>query len=90
MKKRGAKILYTNEADRKQARLESKRKWRLKNKNKILQYNKEYMSKNKLSKKVSKFITDGFGSTWSKKCPSCGKNTMQVVRPGKVQCKKCS
>lgn len=34
-------------------------------------------------------ITDGFGSTWLKRCPECKKNTMSVVRPGKVQCNKC-
>ena len=34
-------------------------------------------------------ISDGFGSTWSKKCPMCGKDTMEVVRPGKVQCANC-
>jgi hypothetical protein len=33
-------------------------------------------------------ITDG-STTWSKRCPECGGLTMQVVRPGKVQCAKC-
>lgn len=30
-------------------------------------------------------IEDGFGSSWDKRCPSCGAD-MEVVRPGKVQC----
>lgn len=34
-------------------------------------------------------IEDGFGSSWSKKCGICGKDTMEVVRPGKVQCSNC-
>ena len=34
-------------------------------------------------------ISDGFGSTWSSWCPECGKKTMQVVRPGSVQCGNC-
>lgn len=33
-------------------------------------------------------ITDGY-TTWSKRCPECGGLTMQVVRPGKVQCAVC-
>lgn len=40
-------------------------------------------------KEVSDTIEDGFGSAWSKRCPECGKNSMQVVRPGKAQCKYC-
>ncbi len=35
------------------------------------------------------FITDGFGNTWSIICPYCGKFSMHVVRPGKVQCSEC-
>ena len=35
------------------------------------------------------FITDGEGNFWSRRCPSCGKDTMSVVRPGKVQCSEC-
>lgn len=31
-------------------------------------------------------IEDGFGSSWSKRCPICGKLTMAVMRPGDVQC----
>jgi hypothetical protein len=34
-------------------------------------------------------ITDGFGSYWSKTCPQCGKDSMEVVRPGSCQCKEC-
>jgi hypothetical protein len=34
-------------------------------------------------------IEDGFGSVWSAYCPECGKKSMQVMRPGKVQCKNC-
>jgi len=33
-------------------------------------------------------ITDDY-SYWSKRCPRCGRNSMQVVRPGKVQCWRC-
>ena len=33
-------------------------------------------------------ITDDY-QTWSKTCPMCGQDTMQVVRPGKVQCSNC-
>ena len=35
------------------------------------------------------FITDGFGNSWDKICPECGKDTMKIVRPGKVQCENC-
>ena len=34
-------------------------------------------------------IADGHGSAWSIVCPDCGKRTMHVVRPGKVQCGEC-
>jgi len=34
-------------------------------------------------------ISDGFGSTWLKRCPECGKDSMVVIRPGKVQCNNC-
>lgn len=34
-------------------------------------------------------IYDGFGSAWSSTCPECGQKTMEVVRPGKVQCGNC-
>jgi len=33
-------------------------------------------------------ITDDY-QTWSKTCPMCDQDTMQVVRPGKVQCSNC-
>ena len=32
---------------------------------------------------------DGFGNSWSKTCPMCHMQTMQIVRPGKVQCSIC-
>ena len=34
-------------------------------------------------------IDDGFGNMWSKTCPECGKESMEIVRPGKVQCAYC-
>lgn len=34
-------------------------------------------------------IEDGFGSVWSVVCPTCNNESMEVVRPGKVQCRKC-
>jgi hypothetical protein len=34
-------------------------------------------------------IDDGFGSEWSAWCPECGKKSMSIVRPGKVQCGNC-
>lgn len=34
-------------------------------------------------------IEDGFGSIWSITCPKCGRNSMQVIRPGEAQCKYC-
>ena len=34
-------------------------------------------------------IEDGFGSAWSKRCPECGRLSMQVVRPGSAQCSHC-
>ena len=34
-------------------------------------------------------ISDGFGSIWSAFCPTCGEQSMEVVRPGKVQCGNC-
>ena len=40
-------------------------------------------------KDSSAIIEDGFGSSWSAFCPMCGFKTMQVVRPGKVQCSFC-
>ena len=36
-----------------------------------------------------KTLDDGFGSQWSNKCPNCGDFSMQIVRPGKVQCGNC-
>lgn len=34
-------------------------------------------------------ISDGFGGFWSAWCRECGKKSMHVVRPGKVQCSFC-
>ena len=34
-------------------------------------------------------VEDGFGSEWSAWCPECGRKSMQVVRPGKIQCPYC-
>lgn len=39
--------------------------------------------------KSEETVTDGFGRTWSKKCPTCGKDEVFVVRPGKVKCGNC-
>jgi hypothetical protein len=40
-------------------------------------------------KKHQEQITDGFGNFWSKTCPMCHEDSMEIVRPGKVQCYKC-
>ncbi len=37
----------------------------------------------------SEAITDGFGNYWPKRCPECGRMSMEVVRPGKAQCEYC-
>ena len=34
-------------------------------------------------------IDDGFGNSWSKTCPFCKMQSMEIVRPGKVQCAVC-
>lgn len=34
-------------------------------------------------------IEDGFGSKWSRTCPTCGLGTVHVNRPGEVQCDYC-
>ncbi len=34
-------------------------------------------------------ISDGHGSTWSAWCNRCGRKSMRVMRPGKVQCGEC-
>ena len=31
-------------------------------------------------------LEDGHGSAWSKRCPVCEELSMQIVRPGSVQC----
>jgi len=39
--------------------------------------------------KQDDIIEDGYGGAWSIVCCMCGARTMQVVRPGKVQCSMC-
>lgn len=34
-------------------------------------------------------LDDGFGNTWSRQCAMCHEFTMEIVRPGKVQCTNC-
>ncbi len=34
-------------------------------------------------------ITDGRGCVWSIQCPSCLKDTMEVIEPGEAQCPEC-
>ena len=34
----------------------------------------------------SNTISDGFGNFWDKLCDICGENTLEIVRPGKIQC----
>ena len=36
-----------------------------------------------------KIIEDGFGNRWYIKCPICNQDSMEIVRPGKVQCSNC-
>ena len=38
---------------------------------------------------LSQSISDGFGGEWSRKCPECCEMSMEIVRPGKVQCGNC-
>jgi hypothetical protein len=45
--------------------------------------------KHAVSRSCGDTIEDGFGGVWSKRCPMCGRNGMQVMRPGKVQCRYC-
>lgn len=40
-------------------------------------------------KLANPFVEDGFGNTWSKACPQCHHESMEVVRPGKIQCRLC-
>ena len=37
----------------------------------------------------SSYIEDGFGNSCSTICPDCHRHSMEVVRPGKVQCGFC-
>lgn len=43
----------------------------------------------KIEKSAGPTIEDGFGNVWSAKCAKCGRISMQVVRPGKIQCGYC-
>ena len=38
------------------------------------------------SKNKEELLEDGFGNSWSKVCDICGEKTIQIVRPGKVDC----
>ena len=52
-------------------------------------YCDQCLSKDLYEPKDASTIEDGFGSCWSAWCPECGKKSMSVVRPGKVQCNNC-
>lgn len=34
-------------------------------------------------------IEDGYGNSWNITCNNCKKDTMEVLKPGKVQCSNC-
>ena len=34
-------------------------------------------------------LKDGYGNAWKKTCPECKRDTMEILRPGKVQCSEC-
>ena len=42
-----------------------------------------------LTRQQATVIADGFGGTWGRRCLECGRDSMEVVRPGKVQCSFC-
>ena len=43
-----------------------------------------------LEKDRTKYISDGFGSTWINWCEVCKKSgCLEIVKPGKVQCNNC-
>lgn len=44
----------------------------------------------KVEKHKGRIIEDGFGNSCSAICPQCKKESMQIVRPGKFQCKYCN
>ena len=48
-----------------------------------------YKTVEELKKDGVQIISDGFGNHWSAYCSMCGNKTIQVVRPGKVQCSEC-
>lgn len=35
---------------------------------------------------VASTLEDGYGNAWSKQCPVCDQLSMEIVRPGSVQC----
>lgn len=37
----------------------------------------------------SEIIEDGFGNIWNSRCNECNRLSMQIIRPGKVQCSYC-
>ncbi len=51
-------------------------------------YDLDELLKWKTTTESAQVITDG-ENIWLKRCPECGKKTMEVVRPGKVQCSNC-
>jgi len=48
-----------------------------------------YKNKDMIENILNNNINDGFGNVWNKICPECNQSTMQVLRPGKVQCSNC-
>lgn len=38
---------------------------------------------------IEDYLDDGFGNRWSPICGNCGQKTLEIVRPGKVQCTGC-
>lgn len=47
------------------------------------------VTKNGKRESLKHILKDGFGNQWSPRCPECGDKTVEIVRPGKVQCKEC-
>ena len=47
------------------------------------------MSDDRWAKKDIEYLDDGFGNCFSPYCPECRRKTMQIIRPGKVQCGNC-
>ena len=40
-------------------------------------------------KNKPKMLDDGFGNIWVNWCDKCKSPSLEIVRPGKVQCYKC-